>query len=91
MKLLALTALLPLAVSGQSEANEPTSLQWKCSTEKQRWQDLGEVPLGETKVFSDKETLRVLVNSNIKRQQIDGLGCQWDSAPTMDRTHLLHP
>ncbi|MCB1130424.1 MAG: glycoside hydrolase family 30 protein [Verrucomicrobiae bacterium] len=25
------------------------------------------------------------------RKHLDGLGCQWDSAPTMEETHLLHP
>lgn len=50
------------------------TVQWKCSTESNRWTDKADVALGEPIAFNDATSDRVLVNSDNTRQQIDGWG-----------------
>lgn len=62
-----------LALTGLSSAQD-ASLKWTCSTDASRWQEKPAVALGETKVYPDKDALRILVNSDLKQQVIDGWG-----------------
>lgn len=50
------------------------TVEWTSSTDASRWQERGAVPLGEVKTYPDAEALRILVNSDLKRQVIDGWG-----------------
>lgn len=73
MKSATIAAILVFLFSLQALPGAP-SLSWRCSTEGDRWHERKAVQLGVEEVFSDAEALRVLVNSGLRRQQIDGWG-----------------